>query len=455
MEQDTAIEVEGLSKRFRIGLLDDVHDSIGASILSAIKSPLKNYRKYRSLYKFDSDENNGARSGDTSPADIIWALRDINFKVPRGQVLGIIGSNGAGKSTLLKVLSGITPPTHGRVTIRGRVSSLLEVGTGFHQELTGRENVYLNGTMLGMSKKEMDKRFDSIVEFSGVDKFLDTPVKRYSSGMRVRLAFAVAAHLEPEVLIIDEVLAVGDAAFQRKSLSKMEDVSQHGRTVLFVSHNMPAITRLCSRAILLDQGALTMDGNATDVVGAYLNQGHGMAGVREWPDESAPGDGAVRLRRLRVKNSSGQTAKAIDIQDSIGLEMEYEVLEGGRRLMPHFTVWSQEGIRLFPAVETDPAWMHRSRPAGRYITTAWIRGNLLNEGMLYVSALMKTVEPFERHFNAHQQVAFQVVDSMKKGSARGEWVGGIEGAFRPKLDWETTVCAATDSVGASVRRKQQ
>ena len=453
MEQDTAIEVEGLSKRFRIGLLDDKPDNLVASMFNAIKTPLKNYRKHRSLYKFENNEDGASSPGDAPEEDVIWALRDINFKVPRGQVIGIIGPNGAGKSTLLKVLSNIIPPTHGRATIRGRVSSLLEVGTGFHQELTGRENVYLNGTMLGMSKKEMDQRFDSIVEFSGVDKFLDTPVKRYSSGMRVRLAFAVAAHLEPEVLIIDEVLAVGDAAFQRKSLSKMEDVSQQGRTVLFVSHNMPAITRLCSRAILLDNGALVMDGNAAEVVGAYLNGGHGMDGNREWPDESAPGDSAVRLRRLRTKDSKGQTAKVIDVQDSVGLEMEFEVLEGGRRLMPHFTVWNEDGARLFLAVETDPTWMNRARPPGRYVTTAWIRGNLLNEGMLYVSALMKTVEPFARHFNAHQMVAFQVIDSMKAGSARGAWVGSIEGAFRPKLDWETTVHGAAGSVVTTLSRK--
>ncbi len=439
MQDDIAIKVEGLSKRFRIGERDEDSDSLAATIISAIKSPFTNYRKYRSLYNFDDVDRSAADSTESS-SDLIWALRDISFEVPRGQVLGVIGSNGAGKSTLLKVLSSITPPTHGRVTIRGRVSSLLEVGTGFHQELTGRENVYLNGTIMGMTKKEVDAKFDEIIDFSGVEKFLDTPVKRYSSGMRVRLAFAVAAHLEPEVLIVDEVLAVGDAAFQRKSLDKMEDVSQHGRTVLFVSHNMPAITRLCSRAILLKEGGLVMDGDATDVVSAYLDGGHGMSGAYEWPDAStAPGDDVVRLRSIRIKDARGNTSTSIDIREPVGLEMEYEVLEGGRLLLPHFVAWNDAGMKLFIAMETDPAWLKRRRPTGRYVTTAWVPGNLLNEGMIYISAQMKTVEPAQRHFKAHQQIAFHVVDTMEGDSARGNWVGGIDSAFRPKLDWQTEV----------------
>ena len=218
---DLAIKVEGVSKVYRIGLRDQASDSIGKAAIDFVKSPIKNYRKYRSLYRFTNEELSGAYAGD----DILWALRDVSFDVAQGDVIGIIGVNGAGKSTLLKVISRITPPTAGRITIRGRVSSLLEVGTGFHPELTGRENVYLNGTILGMRKAEVDRKFDEIVDFAAINKFLDTPVKRYSMGMRVRLAFAVAAHLEPEILIIDEVLAVGDAEFQKKCLSKMEDVA--------------------------------------------------------------------------------------------------------------------------------------------------------------------------------------------------------------------------------------
>ncbi|MFQ5866208.1 MAG: ABC transporter ATP-binding protein, partial [bacterium] len=236
--KDIAIKVQNISKRYRIGLKEEMRDSFAVAVLDFIKSPLKNYRKYRSLYEFE-DINYSAENNVTE--NVIWALRDISFEVPKGEVLGIIGRNGAGKSTLLKILCKVTDPTSGVAEIRGRVSSLLEVGTGFHQELTGRENIYLNGTILGMTKKEVGRKFDEIVDFSGVEKFIDTPVKRYSSGMRVRLAFSVAAHLEPEILLIDEVLAVGDAEFQKKCLNKMEHVGQEGRTVLFVSHNVTAI----------------------------------------------------------------------------------------------------------------------------------------------------------------------------------------------------------------------
>ncbi len=292
--QDTAIRAENLAKLYRIGVKQKTRDSLGQVIIDFITSPLENYRKYRSLYVFnDIDTTKPSIATDT-----IWALRDISFEVKRGEALGIIGRNGAGKSTLLKILSRITPPTLGRLEIRGRISSLLEVGTGFHNELTGRENVYLNGTILGMKKTEVDAKFDEIVDFSGVERFLETPVKRYSSGMKVRLAFAVAAHLEPDILIVDEVLAVGDAAFQRKCLNKMQDVEQEGRTVLFVSHNMLAITRLCQRAILLDEGRIVGDGVSHKVVSDYLGAGQRTTAAREWRDPStAPGDKVARLRR--------------------------------------------------------------------------------------------------------------------------------------------------------------
>ena len=238
-ESNLAVKAEGLSKIYRLGVKVKARESLAGAMFGFLRSPMKNYRKYRSLYRFDDVLN---QEGGSTPDNIIWALRDVSFEVRRGEVLGIIGRNGAGKSTLLKILTRIMPPTRGRAEIRGRVSSLLEVGTGFHRELTGRENVYLNGTILGMTKAEVDRKFDEIVAFSGVERFLDTPVKRYSSGMSVRLAFAVAAHLEPEILIVDEVLAVGDAEFQKKCINKMQDVSRHGRTVLFVSHNMPAVS---------------------------------------------------------------------------------------------------------------------------------------------------------------------------------------------------------------------
>jgi lipopolysaccharide transport system ATP-binding protein len=246
MNPDLAMSVENLSKVYRLGVEQHAGDNLATAFASFFRNPLANYRRYRSLYDFsDVDIESGERD------DILWALQDVSFDVPRGQILGIVGHNGAGKSTLLKILSRITAPTNGRARIKGKVGSLLEVGTGFHQELTGRENVYLNGTILGLRKREVDKLFDEIVDFAGVERFLDTPVKRYSSGMKVRLGFAVAAHLNPEVLIIDEVLAVGDADFKRKCLGKMESIGEQGRTILFLSHNMPQFTRLCHGVLLM------------------------------------------------------------------------------------------------------------------------------------------------------------------------------------------------------------
>ena len=245
-ENDIVVDVQDLGKCYRIGAKEksNANESLAAAFFRTLSKPIENYRKYRSLYRFDD-------VGAGKEENIIWALKNISFKVRRGDVLGVVGRNGAGKSTLLKIMSRITLPTLGRVEIQGRVSSLLEVGTGFHPELTGRENIYLNGTILGMKKREVIEKFEEIVDFSGVEKFIDTPVKRYSSGMKVRLAFSVAAHLEPEILLIDEVLAVGDSSFQKKCLGKMEDVASQGRTVLFVSHNMPAVANLCNRVVHL------------------------------------------------------------------------------------------------------------------------------------------------------------------------------------------------------------
>lgn len=277
-EGNMAIEVQGLSKIYRIGLKDEVYDNLLKTALHFIKSPLSNYRKYRSLYRFDDIKKIG-NGTDNTPKDIIWALKDVSFKVSHGEVVGIIGNNGAGKSTLLKILCRITGPTSGNARINGRVSSLLEVGTGFHPELTGRENVYLNGTILGMKKKEIDAKFDEIVDFSEVETFIDTPVKRYSSGMRVRLAFAVAAHLEPEIMLVDEVLAVGDAAFQKKCIGKMQNVAKGGKTILFVSHNMSAVQSLCTRGIVIEKGRLAFDGPTEKAVSKYITSLQSQTGV--------------------------------------------------------------------------------------------------------------------------------------------------------------------------------
>jgi lipopolysaccharide transport system ATP-binding protein len=437
-QQETVINVSNLSKVYRIGLKEEIHDSLGRAFIEFLKSPYKNYRKYRSLYKFDDLDASIRKNATENAADIIWALKDVSFKVNQGEVVGIIGRNGAGKSTLLKILARITEPTNGQAVIKGRVSSLLEVGTGFHPELTGKENIYLNGTILGMRKPEIDRKFDQIVEFSGVEKFIDTPVKRYSSGMRVRLAFAVSAHLEPEILLIDEVLAVGDAQFQKKCLNKMQDVGQEGRTVLFVSHNMPAITRLCPRAIILDQGKLIADGPSPSVVRTYLDSGTGTTASMEWSElQEAPGDDVVRLCAVRVRQENGQISEVIDIRYPIGLEMEYEVLKSGHILLPYYNVFNEQGLRIFAAIDQDPEWKGRPRSAGRYISTAWVPGNLLSEGTVFVSPAIRTPDPKVKRFLVNEAVAFQVIDSLDGDSARGDFSGHMRGVIRPMLNWVT------------------
>jgi lipopolysaccharide transport system ATP-binding protein len=295
-----------------------------------------------------------------------------------------------------------------------------------------------------MSKKEVDRKFDEIVEFSGVERFLDTPVKRYSSGMAVRLAFAVAAHLEPEILIVDEVLAVGDAAFQKKCINKMQDVSKHGRTVLFVSHNMPAVNMLCSRAILLNGGQLVMDGSPHEVIGSYLNSDAGTSSKREWLDPaSAPGRDVARLRSIRAVGRDGATVSTVDIRDDVGIEMVFDVLQPGYKLLPHYWFYNEEGMMVFASLDHDQDWYQRPYPAGRYTTTAWIPGNFLAPGMLFVNAALITRSPDSTQFSEPQVIAFGVGDNMGMGTARGDWAGEMPGVVRPLLKWTTTVCSET------------
>jgi lipopolysaccharide transport system ATP-binding protein len=432
--KDIAIKVDNLSKVYRIGLKEEMHDSFLGTVTDFLKSPLKKYRTYRSLYKFDDFSINSEAVSE----DIIWALKDVSFEVKKGEVLGIIGRNGAGKTTLLKILSRITNPTRGEAEIRGRISSLLEVGTGFHPELTGRENIYLNGTILGMKKKEVDQKFDEIVEFSGVEKFIDTPVKRYSSGMKVRIAFSVAAHLEPEILIIDEVLAVGDLRFQKKCLKKMEDVGSHGRTVLFVSHNIPAVTRLCTRTILLEQGLIIEDGPTEEVVGKYMMTESGTKSEREWTNsQDAPGNKLVRLRAVRAKTKDEQVKESFDITQPIGIEMEFEVMKPGHLLLPHFHFFNEDGIHVFMTLDQDPDWKKRARAVGYYKSIAWIPGNFLAEGMLFVTPALVTINPVITQFYERDAIAFQVIDNRDGDSARGDWANKVRGVVRPLLKWET------------------
>jgi lipopolysaccharide transport system ATP-binding protein len=416
------VNVTNLSKQYRIGAHDALYGTFREKIVALARVPLERLRQ------------RGRRSDSPS----IWALRNIDFEIGPGEVVGIIGRNGAGKSTLLKILSRITEPTTGAVELYGRVASLLEVGTGFHGELTGRENIYLNGAILGMKKTETARKFDEIVAFSEIEKFVDTPVKRYSSGMYLRLAFAVAAHLEPEILMVDEVLAVGDARFQRKCLDKMEGVGRQGRTVLFVSHNMPAITRLCPRTILLDEGSVKFDGPSHEAASIYLGSSIGAGAVREWPNaDAAPGNSVARLRAVRVRNQSRQILDTMDIREPVDIEMEYEVLQPGHVLVPNFRFFNDEGLCVFAASDPDLTWRRQPRAAGRYVSVARIPGNLLAEGTLIIGVSLSTMEPVSVHFYERDAVAFHVVDSMDGDSARGDYAGPFPGVIRPLLNWST------------------
>jgi lipopolysaccharide transport system ATP-binding protein len=425
---DIAVHLQNISKQYHIGKKIEKYETLRDKVADAFIAPFRRTRKLLS----------GQATGASELDETIWALEDISFDIEHGESVAIIGRNGAGKSTLLKVLSRITEPTTGYAEIRGRVSSLLEVGTGFHPELTGRENVYLNGAILGMRRIELDHKFDEMVAFAEVEKFVDTPVKHYSSGMQLRLAFAVAAHLEPEILIVDEVLAVGDAAFQRKCINKMQEVGKQGQTILFVSHNMQAVTRLCNRGILLQEGRVIADGPTQDVIHAYMEAGVETAASQEWPDPAtAPGGEIARLRAVRVCNEHGQVSDMFDVRSPIFIEMEYEVLQGDFPLMPHFHLYNEEGMHLFATIDQDPAWRRRRRPAGHYVSRVKIPGNFMTDGRFYVHCNMLVLNPRSRQFVCHDVVAFRVMDNIGDGTARGDWTETMGGVVRPLLQWST------------------
>src|SRR5205085_2008396 len=418
------VSIENVSKRYRIGGLHPGYFTFREMLEGIARAPFRRWR--------------GANGNGAPTRRNFWALKDVNLEVKQGELLGIIGHNGAGKSTLLKILSRITKPTTGRVRPYGRVGSLLEVGTGFHPELTGRENIFLNGAILGMRRAEIERKFDEIVAFSEVEQFIETPVKWYSSGMYVRLAFSVAAHLEPEILIMDEVLAVGDAAFQQKCLDKMHEIRQQGRTIFFVSHNMPAVTRLCRRVILMQQGQITADGPAQEIVNTYLSSSWNISAERVWPEAEAPGNAVVRLRRVRACNEAGETIAAADIRRPIGLEITYDVLQAGHTLTPVVEVYNEWGAHIFSAHDTGAEWRRAPRPVGTYKSTAWLPGNYCAEGSLLVHASVMSHYPATAlHVEARKVVAFQVVDSQAGDTARGDYVGPMPGLVRPLLKWET------------------
>ncbi len=406
------IKVENLSKLYYLG--GTKHNSLRDTIVGFVKNPKR------------------------AAKNELWALKDVSFEVGDGETLGIIGKNGAGKSTLLKILSRITKPTSGNAEIHGRIGSLLEVGTGFHNELSGRENIFLNGAILGMKRTEIEAKFDEIVAFSEIEKFIDTPVKHYSSGMYMRLAFSVAAHLEPEILIVDEVLAVGDVAFQKKCLNKMRDVGQKGRTVLFVSHDMQAVSRLCNRAIWIKDGIIAKDGETNAVVGEYLHEQSQTGAEKSWENlEKAPGNEVVKLQSVRVCDKNGETASAFDIRQPIGVEMTYKVLHSGKILIPNFHFHNEQGTCIFISHDWSDEWRKTPRTRGEYTSVCRIPPNFLAEGTVFVKVAVTTYEPLQVHFVESDAVSFNVIDSLEGDSARGDYAGQLPGIVRPILDWET------------------
>ena len=422
------IKVENLGKKYIIGhqkqrggaTLRDTMTHTARGIWQRVRHPLSPNRE-----SIDLEE--------------LWALKDVNFEVQQGERLGIIGPNGAGKSTLLKILSRITEPTTGKVRIKGRVSSLLEVGTGFHPELTGRENIFLNGAILGMKRQETKRNFDEIVAFAELEKFLDTPVKRYSSGMYVRLAFAVAAHLEPEILIVDEVLAVGDASFQKKCLGKMENVAGEGRTVLFVSHNMAAVTRLCKRAIFLNDGCVAYAGVTDKVVKFYVKSDIGTPTIRAWDKRSkSPGNNIVRLIEVRVHTEDGKVCDNFDITKRIGITMDYEVLQDGHVFTHGCNLFNEQGVHILSSHDIVSGLSKVPRNKGYYSSKVWIPANFLSEGIVTVGVAIFKEDPFRIHFHETNAVAFNVVDNINGNSARGDYTGRLPGIVRPIFEWHTS-----------------
>jgi lipopolysaccharide transport system ATP-binding protein len=432
---DFAIRVEGLSKSFRLGHRLTYHRF--SELLENLATSLA--RIPSRIFKGDQTS--------TDEPDAFWALSDVSFEIERGEVFGFIGRNGAGKSTLLKLLSRIMRPTRGRIEIRGRVGSLLEVGTGFHPELTGRENIFLNGAVLGMSHREILRKFDEIVAFSEVEKFLDTAVKYYSSGMYIRLAFAVAAHLEPEILIVDEVLAVGDAAFQQKCLGRMGAASREGKTVLIVSHSLPVITNLCKRAILLDAGKVAANGPPADVVRQYLASVRSASGEVVWSSpETAPGNEMVRLQAVRIfQEGIEQPTADVDISKDIAVQISYWNLIPDQQLYAGLWLKDTNGVFLINTLNiksissNDDPLYGVPLPVGLYQSTCIIPGNFLNEARYVISALVGRV-PNRTMIIEESVVSFDVHDT---GAMRevyfGNWSGPV---IRPRLQWNTVEAQA-------------
>jgi lipopolysaccharide transport system ATP-binding protein len=424
---DVAVRMENLGKLYRIGQMVG-YKTLRESLMSAAVIPL---RRLRSA----SHEP----SAITHQPNYIWALKDVSFEIKQGEGVGIIGRNGSGKTTLLKILSRITAPTEGYAEVHGRVGSLLEVGTGFHPELTGRENIYLNGTIIGMKKTEVERKFDEIVAFAEIEKFLDTPVKRYSSGMYVRLAFSVAAHLEPDILLVDEVLAVGDGAFQKKCLGKMEDVAKGGRTVLFVSHNMGMITSLCKRAILLEEGRLVAQGLTSETVLTYYNRGRFSPYAVDFTRSARRiGDHLAILLEAHIEDMDGNLVPEVDIRYPFKIKMRYALHEKvPKPPYPNFHFFDARGEYAFVSSSNKHASL--GTDVGTYEAECIIPGYLLNNGVYFIGlALTFTHQGIHVSFYEKDALSVNVRDPIDKtlDDVRSGYSGPIPGTVRPRLEWK-------------------
>jgi lipopolysaccharide transport system ATP-binding protein len=426
---DTVIQVEGLSKQYRLGI-------VGRKTL--------HHDLNRWLYRIAGKEDPYIKIGEENDRSIkgnseyVWALREISFEVKRGEAIGVIGRNGAGKSTLLKILSKVTSPTTGIIKMKGRIASLLEVGTGFHPELSGRSNIFLNGAILGMTKKEIQGKFDEIVDFSGVERYIDTPVKRYSSGMYVRLAFAVAAHLEPDILIVDEVLAVGDAEFQKKCLGKMKEVSEkEGRTVLFVSHNMDAISRLCTHCLYLANGFIRNNSRTDHVVAQYLQNENSVNAEFAYPASMQPGSDVVQLLSARVMGDGKITRINFNLDEKIGIEIIFRVTEATNDFVCGFNLYNYKDVHLFTSHDTCNTG--RNLQPGVYRNIVWIPGHFLSHGLHYCGIAGMSYTPFKIHFNEINKISFNVVDVKEDDFIRDHYAGQLPGVVRPVLSWDELV----------------
>jgi lipopolysaccharide transport system ATP-binding protein len=418
-----AIRAEHLAKQFRLGKQRNRFPTLRQALASG------------AVHLARRATARGRRGDPGSPdPTLLHALQDVSFEVQQGETLGVIGANGAGKSTLLKVLAQVTEPTSGRAEVRGRLGSLLEVGTGFHHELTGRENVFLNGAILGMSRNEIRTRFDEIVAFAEVERFIDTPVKYYSSGMYLRLAFAVAAHLEPEILLVDEVLAVGDVAFQQKCMGKMDEVAREGRTVLFVSHNMTAMEGLCERLIWMRDGRIARDGPTREVIADYLRTYTTAKVSAEWPDrEAAPGNEQVRLHAARVRPRDGQPGDAISVETPFVLEFEYWPTDPRAGLVPSLHLFNEQGAVVFnTGPDRRERWRERADESELVRDVCHVPDNLLNDGMHRVTFCLSRGNELVLWLD--DVLVFDVRDTL---TFRDSWYGKWPGVVRPTLEWET------------------